>query len=603
MTANEDSNHTCKKCGARLMLIGKNMVWEEPESNARTVSMDDHFLERISNLEETVSGVLENMARLADTLEVLDRNGFVTRSGLSALVDTLRESNLLREELLYERWETTMVEQMEEARFRDRFVQLRGRFLALYRGESTKKTAFLAYIDEAEFLIFSDRINESIEVLTAALDLDDQNYELAYYLAECCQLQGLNQIAMALLETAIEANPEHSDSLLLLGLMYYGNNDIEPAREMLIRCIEVSPHQPLALLSMGSILTGEGKFDEARPFLERAVELEPGAQGYYLLGLSARENGKLKEAIDFLGYATELDPEHEDAVFALGMTYLKRGWTRKARACFARALELNPNRVEFREAAGYEEPPEPEVEASLDGDSAKTLEMAHTLFQEGKLKQALPHYRQLLRRYPANYLFLSAFSVLNFSLRRFDESLKAAGKILELDVPETVRCVAFTMEMECLRAQGRYDDAIEVAGRMLNEFPEGYGRAVACYGLALTNADTGRNLREAEALAKEALRVCAPDFRHNVMDALGWVYFKQGRLEEALDLLKSAISMRETLNHLYHYGMILLALNLQEEAFKIYERIVKLRKKNNVVDDFIFAAIRREMDSQSAETE
>jgi len=592
---NADDALICGKCGTRLLILGGNETWEEPEE--RTISLEDHLLERISNLEETLSAVLEHMARLSETLDMTDRNGFVTRSGLSSLIETLRENHIIREDPLYQRWETTMLEQMEEQRFRERFMQMKSRFIALYRGEPRKKSSFQSMIEDAEFLIYSDRVGESIETLCRALEIDPLNYELAYYLAESFQLQGLNEEAVNMLRLAIESNPEHADSLLLLALILYAEGAAEEAESLLVRTIEINPHQPLALLSMGSLMTADGRHDEAEPFLIRSVEIDPAAQGYYLLGIGMRERGRVMKAIDYLAYATELDPDHEDAVFALGLTYLERGWTRKARTCFQRAQELNPNRMELSDSELDDAEP-PSNDPTMDEETLQTLELAHQLFREGKLKQALPHYRTLLRRYPENHAMLSAHAVLCYTLRRFDESLKSARKILEHDSAPLVRCVAYTMQMECLRSLSQYEDAIETMTEMLKEFPDGYGRTIACYGLALAKADTGRDLREAEMLARQALELSPEDFQHNALDALGWVFFKQGRLEEAHELLERAVGIRETLNHLYHFGMILLALNLQDEAFKVYERIVKLRNKSVNIDDFIFSAINREMESE-----
>ena len=50
--------------------------------------------------------------------------------------------------------------------------------------------------------------------------------------------------------------------------------------------------------------------------------------------------------------------------------------------------------------------------------------------------------------------------------------------------------------------------------------------------------------------------------------------------------------LSESINHLHHCGMILLALNFQEKAFKVFERTVQLRKNSPQIKDFIFAAIR-----------
>ncbi len=601
LTANPDDNEFCDKCGSRLLVLGVNQHWEEPD--LPRVSLDDHFLERISNLEETVNHTLEHLARLADSMENLDRNSFVTRSGLASLIETMKESRLLREELLYQRWEATMVEQMEEAQTRDRFAQMKRRFLALYRGPAAKKAGYHKLIEDAEFLIYSDRFEESVQALIKAFRLDRRNYELAYYLGEHYQQQGLNKNAIRYFRRALETNPDHADSLLMLALLYYGEDREDESEELLMHCLELNPHHAGALVALAALLIDRERHDEARPLLESAAEIDPQAQTFYLMGVNAKELGLLKEAIAALRQAVDLDEEHEDAVFALGMAYLERGWVRKAEDCFARALELNPNKIQHQEAASLEPPADAEASEELDAKSLKTLRFAESLFQEGKLKQALPHYRQLLKKYPGNHVLLSGYTALSFSLRRYEETLKSAEKLLAQKTPEMVRCVAYTLHMESLRALGRYEEAVDSLKQMQRDFPEGYGSVIANYGLAVTKADMGRDLKKAEKLAEDAVERSPPEFRHNALDALGWVYFKQGRYEEALGLLESALSMHENVNHLYHYGMVLLALNLKEEAFKVFERTVKLRSKNASIDDFVFSAIQREMDSVSGAPE
>lgn len=591
LTSNTTDAEVCRKCGTQLLVLGGNRQWVEPD--VQRVSIEDHFLERISNLEETTSNILEHLSSLAEAIESQERNTFVTRSGLSSLIETLKETNLLREDFLYQRWETTMVEQMEEARYRDRFMQMRERFLALYRGKTGQKATFQALIDEAEFLIFSDRFQESADLLAEASELDPQNYELAYYLAEIFHQQGLIGDAIEFLECALEAKPDHADALLMLALISYAEGRSEEAKVMLRRSLEIRPNKPIALLGLASILVSEHSFEEAERLLNRVNETDPQAQSYYLMGLIAKEKGKLQKAIEYLDHATELDPDHEDAVFTLAMTYLERGWTRKANACFAKALELNPNRIEYRDSAfdlnPAELPSHPDV--NWDEDSDEMLAFAENLVEEHKLQQALPHFRQLLRKHPTNAHLLTRYAALMFAQRRYDETLKVVRRTLMVETSETQRVIAYTLRMESFRALGRYDETIETLNKMTEEFQEGTGRAIACYGLAMTKADRGEDLKEAEKLAREALELAAPEFRHQALAALGWVYFKQNRYEEALDLLENAISLRESINHLYHYGMILLALNLQDKAFKAFERTVQMRKESPQIEDFIFTAI------------
>ena len=590
LTGNKTDAEVCRKCGNKLLVLGGNFQWEEPD--VQRVSIEDHFLERISNLEETTSSVLEHLSRLADALETQERNNFVTRSGLSSLVETLKETNLLREEFLYQRWETTMIEQMVEARYRDRFMQMRGRFMALYRGKPGQLASFQALIDEAEFLIFSDRFQESVELLCEAAELDPENYELAYYLGEILHQQGMIDDAIDYLKQALKAKPDHADALLMLALISYADGQPLEAKTLLRRSLEIRPNKPIAMLSLASILVAEGDFKAAEPLLIQVNEIDPQAQSFYLLGLVARETGKLKRAIDLLNHATELDPDHEDAVFTLGMAYLERGWTRKANACFSKAMELNPSKIEYREP-----PLEPEAKdlsshvQNWDDESDETLAFAEKLVREHKVQQALPHFRHLIRKHPTNSELLTRYAALIFAQRRYDETLKVVRRVLMLETSEQERVIAYTLRMESFRALGRYDETIETLNEMAEAFPAAPGKAIASYGLAITKADRGEDLHGAERLAREALELAAPEFRHQALDALGWVYFKQGRYEEALELLENAISLRESINHLYHYGMILLALNLQEKAFKAFERTVQLRKESPQIEDFIFTAI------------
>ncbi len=593
LSANPTSSEVCRKCGQKLLVLMGDQQWEERETPR--ISLEDHFLERISNLEDTLNNVLDHLSRLSDSFEGIERNAFITRSGLSSLIETLKETDHLKDDMLHQRWETTMQEQMEEARHRERFTQMKSRFLALYRGSANKLASFKSLIEEAEFLTLSDRFDESPRPLKRALGLDKQNYELAYYLAEQAHEQGLTKEARSFLNTAVTANPNHEDSLVLLSLIEYSDGNHDTAKELLQQAITTNPNDELPYLCLGSIYVAEHNHAEAEFFLERALAIRPQAQSHYLMGITQKELGNMKEAIQHLELATETDPSHEDAWFNLGLVYLARRWTRKARHCFNQAIELNPNKLEFKEALQTGQPQLNMLPTNIDEESMEVFTFAESLFREGKYKQALPHYRQLLKKYPSNYVVLSSYAVLIFSLRRHDESHKIASQILSMEIPNTVRCVAYTIQMESLRALGRFDDAVEALERMANEFPDGSGRVIANYGMSLTMADMGQDLRQAEQLAREALRLSSPEFKHHALDALGWVYFKQARYEEALEFLESALSMEENLNHLYHYGMVLLAMNLQEKAFEVFERAVRIRDEGPKVDEFIFSAIRREM--------
>lgn len=603
LTKNTDDSNRCIKCGIKLFVIANNAIWEEAE--IPRLSMDDHFLERISNLEETVTNILEHFSRFTESMEHLDRNGFVTRSGLSALIELLKETNLLREELLYQRWEVTMSVQMEGQRTRDRFGQMKGRFLALYRGTASRLNLFSSLIEEAEFLLLSDRTDDHANALSKAFELDHDNYELAFYLAEFFYEQGETERALEYLDYVLEAKNDHAEALLMRAMIDYSEGREQEAKVLFERCLEVRNNAPIALMCLASILVTEKDYEQAGSLLARVIEIEPQAQAYYLLGLIAKENHKLKDAITHLLAAIDMDPEHEDAIFTLGMVYLERGWTRKAKAQFMRALELNPKKLEYQEATLEGSSSAAEVGEDLDEDSRNLMIQADKLIAEGKTKQALPHYRQLLRRNPSHPLLLTSYAVLVYSMQRYEETLSVTRKVLnaaenQASVPNYL---SFILRTESFRAMGRFEEAMANLESMRSIFTDGPGLLMAQWGMVMTKADMGQDLKEAEKLAIEVLEQCAPEFRHHALDALGWVYMKQGKYEQALEKLENAINLQENLSHLYHYGMVLLALNLQDQATKVFERAVDLRNQNKGIDDFILAALQGDVPINSGAKE
>lgn len=590
LTKNTGDTNRCIKCGTKLFVIANNDLWDDAE--IPRLSMDDHFLERISNLEETVTNILEHFSRLTESLEVLDRNAFVSRSGLSSLIETLKDTNLLREDLLYQRWEATMSVQMEVQRTRDRFAQMKGRFLALYRGTPSRLNVFGSLIDEAEFLLLSDRIMDHADALARAVELDGENYELTFYLAEFFYDQGDIEQALSYLDQVLETKLDHPEALLMKAMIDYSENREAQAKELFERCLEIRNNAPIAMLCLASILVTEKDYDRALSLLYKVNEIEPQAQSYYLLGIIAKDKKKLKDAIDNLTTAIEMDPEYEDAIFMLGMAYLERGWTRKAKAQFMRALELNPKKLEYQEATLGEHGATVGAE-TLDEESRNLMNQADGLIAEGKTKQALPLYRQLLRRNPGHPLLLSSYAVLIYSMQRHEEALVVTRKILTAAEPtlSVPRYLAFILRTESFRALGRFEEAMANLEEMKKEFTTGQGYLMAQWGIVMTKADMGQDLKEAEALAIEVLEQCSPEFRHHALDALGWVYMKQGKYEQALEKLDNARNLQENLSHLYHYGMVLLALNLQDQATKVFERAVELRNQSKGLDDFILAAL------------
>ena len=97
--------------------------------------------------------------------------------------------------------------------------------------------------------------------------------------------------------------------------------------------------------------------------------------------------------------------------------------------------------------------------------------------------------------------------------------------------------------------------------------------------LGYTYADLGTNLDEAEKLIKEALNY-KPDDGY-ITDSLGWVYYKKGLYEKAVEMLERAVKLvPNDPIILEHLGDAYLKINDSKKALEYYNRSLKHQKKD-----------------------
>ena len=53
-TWNPGDRETCRKCGTRLLIVSGDQAWEAEEQGEEEGDLDEHLLERITALEETL---------------------------------------------------------------------------------------------------------------------------------------------------------------------------------------------------------------------------------------------------------------------------------------------------------------------------------------------------------------------------------------------------------------------------------------------------------------------------------------------------------------------------------------------------------------------
>ena len=167
---------------------------------------------------------------------------------------------------------------------------------------------------------------------------------------------------------------------------------------------------------------------------------------------------------------------------------------------------------------------------------------AHTLLAlvyslEGKIEEATAEYETALRGAitlePENIRIHKSLGRVYLRKNKFSDAEKTYRFILNLaPLDSEAHFFLGTIYEE----QNRRDEAIEefkAALKFNPEFPE------ALNSLGYLYAEESINLKQAEEMLKKAL-IYEPN-NGAYIDSLGWVYFKQGRYQEAVEELEQAI--------------------------------------------------------------
>lgn len=258
-------------------------------------------------------------------------------------------------------------------------------------------------------------------------------------------------------------------SVLGLALRHLGRR--EESLEELRRSVEIGPAFAGSHVNLGDAYTLVGRHDEARAWYESSIRMTPTfAAGYARIGASLIREERLREALDYLTRATELQPGEFDHWRGLAEFYSLVEEYAPAVACWQRVMALTPRRhPSYHRALGWALQEEGRLaEAEVEFRAAIALapkapepfiELALLLHENGDMVAAEEALREAIRLQPSHGL---ASARLASMLRRklpdadFERALSLA------DAPETpdgFRCSLHFGLGQSLDARGDYDSA------------------------------------------------------------------------------------------------------------------------------------------------
>ncbi len=392
---------------------------------------------------------------------------------------------------------------------------------------------------------------------------------------------------------AVELNPENIKALWVLAQIATHRFTYRIDRDrngkimfdMLKRVVELDQDHYMAHIYLGNLARDFGEEDLAINSFKALTRIIPyDEQHHSALAELYEGQGRLEEAVQSYERVVTIRPEQKATRNRIGQLYLQLGAYPKAIETF---LELLPG---DETAAQQTAPAEGvEIEAhqgiSLAYQAQDDFERSefHSLRAIALIEAEVKKTRSAFRTRSSERVELAkrlrdARYTLGQIYLKFGEPQKAVEtftQVLATDaeyVPALSGIgIAYQMQKDTKRAETYLRRAIKLA--TAEEVPDAYN------ALGYLYAEQGINLEEAATLVRRALKTVPKSGAY--LDSLGLIYFKQGKLDAAIENLEQARDyLPNTPDILIHLADAYLGKGLKQKALQTLEQAVRLEPNN-----------------------
>lgn len=366
--------------------------------------------------------------------------------------------------------------------------------------------------------------------------------------------------------------------------------DLERSRELLENTLALAPDNDNAALSYISILQRMGREQEALSWLEKKLAMNGEndfnlRMAYARLLMEVRQFGK---ALDQFELLVDREPENIDVLYALGLLYLQSNRLEEAETLFTKLSvqeHLTDTSNYYLGRIAEEKRLYDEAGAWYQGVYKgehyfdAQVRLAMLLARKGQVDEARNHLQSIRSRSGQQALVIvQAEGDLLIQAGRYEEAIAVYTEALEDGYnPDLLYARAMAAEKT-----GRLDLLEQDLRAILEREPD---HAQALNALGYTLADATDRHAEAYELIKKALELRPNDFY--ILDSMGWVLYRLGRLDEAIDYLRKALNIRQDPEIAAHLGEVLWVRGEREQAKEVWETALQQTPEDTRLLDVI----------------
>lgn len=435
------------------------------------------------------------------------------------------------------------------------------------------------------------KTDQAIDYANRAIALNPGDVEGYQRLVEIELAAGQERRALGALDRAVKVQSSDPNFWIRIGKLYVAilfKSDSQPkpdelkkTNEVFKRAAEHAGDDPDILKEVGDYYAASQQLKEAIPLYLRVLELQPDdANAREKLATGFVLTNQRDKAIEMLEQIIKEHPEKYQPYDLLAQVL-----DEEARS-LQRANRIEEAKTKFAKVAvNYEQ------SLLINPNHAGTyVRLAELLL--GPLRdadRAVKLLGEARRRFPGAPEIVYFMAIAQREAKQSQQAVATFEEALheaQLEEDDDFVNAKFYFNYGAAAEQaGLYDKATDLLRKSIALDPE--NSAEACNYLGYMWADHNMNLDEAEAMIRRALQ--SEPNNASYLDSLGWVEFRKGQFDRALDdLLRAAKTAgREDPVVFEHIGDAYLKLNRTREALEAWQKALALDPKNKNLADKI----------------
>jgi len=336
------------------------------------------------------------------------------------------------------------------------------------------------------------------------------------------------------------------------------SNKLQTARDVFGQLVKIDGRNVEYLSAYADLIIMEERYDEATEMIHRIMEIEGNSKDrLFQSGIIFYQKGQLTHALDFFKKAYNADNKDVHVLHFISTVYFELDQPDSGKVYAVKLIELDP-----KDPRGF-------INSAL-------AEMNQNKFQEASniLLEVVENFKS---EYAIQYLLGNAF----YQQKNNEKALIFLNRALNIapnsrNVLHTLAIIHDAMEL-WPKSDSLYENLINSDSTDAQAFNN--------YAYSLVERD--ERLEFALKISMQAITLAPTNAAY--LDTYGWILFKLGRNDDALNYIQHSIELENTNGVvLEHLGDVLMRVNRKNDALEFYRKAFEYDNNNDTLKNKAF---------------